>query len=153
MALVTVNNTQGQSIQSFAQRLETDWHLSGGSQQRSVLLLVSVGDRKWSILPTQSLLPLLGPQRLAEIGQAMHMYLRVDQDDDAFTLGAQDVAQLLAQGSGVALAAPFFPLPPPGGLPDMLGIKSALWVASVLALVLLLGWRTRVIRLPRRRSS
>lgn len=142
LAVVTLVDTAGEPIAQYASQLEAAWKIGGRDDGRGVLLLVSIGDRKWAIAATPAVAPILTPKRVNRIGYAMQHYLRVSENDDGMTIGTQAIARLLAQASGVTLTVAPVVVPPLEQRAHMLGRKQDAVVGAMLLLVLLLTWRT-----------
>ena len=103
MAVVTVQNTDGQPIADYAVALEEAWKVGAKGTDRGVILLVSIDDRKWFIATGYGLEGAITDERSGMIGRQMQQYLRVSQNDEGITLGAQQLASLIAQDAGVQL--------------------------------------------------
>ena len=142
LVVLTLENTDEIPIALYAQGVLHAWNIGAPDKGRGVLLVVSIGGRKWSIVTTRSLTPPLPPARIHAIEQQMLVYLRVSQNDQAMTLGTQEIAAQVAQDSGAVLRVPLEAIPSVDRRPHLLGRKQAAVVAVVLLLLLLLFWRT-----------
>ncbi len=103
MAVVTVQNTDGEPIADYAVQLEDAWKVGAKGTDRGVILLVSIGDRKWFISTGYGLEGVITDEKSGLIGRQMMPYLRVSQNDEGLTVGAEQIAGLLAQDAGVQL--------------------------------------------------
>jgi uncharacterized protein len=102
IAVVTVNTTNGEEIQPYAVELEDAWKV-GNKQDRGVILLVAVNDRKRWIETGYGLEGILPDGRVGQIGRAMVPMLRNNDFDGAFTLGVDEISQIIANDAGVKL--------------------------------------------------
>ncbi len=130
MAIVTVQNTDGEAIADYAVQLEDAWKVGAKGTDRGVILLVSIGDRKLFISTGYGLEGVITDAKAGVIAREMEQYLRVSQNDEGVTLGAEQVAQLIAGDAGVSLSEPRAQLAPinrpaqlaPGQVLVMIGI-------------------------------
>lgn len=107
IAVVTVNTLDGEPIEDYVVDLYQKWGLgakSGTNQDRGVLILVAVQDRKRSIRTGYGLEGILPDGRVGQIGRAMVPYLRSNDFDGAMKLAVGQVAQVIAADAGVTLA-------------------------------------------------
>ncbi len=103
MAVVTVQDTGGEPIADYAVQLEDAWKVGAKGTDRGVILLVSIGDRKWFISTGYGLEGVITDEKSGIIGRQMEQYLRVSQNDEGLTLGAEQLAGLIAQDAGIQL--------------------------------------------------
>ncbi len=103
MAVVTVRNTADEPIADYAVQLEDAWKVGAKGTDRGVILLVSTGDRKWFISTGYGLEGVITDEKAGIIGRQMQQYLRVSENDEGLTLGAEQLAGLIAQDAGVQL--------------------------------------------------
>ncbi len=130
MAIVTVQNTDGEAIADYAVQLEDAWKVGAKGTDRGVIVLVSIGDRKLFISTGYGLEGVITDAKAGVIAREMEQYLRVSQNDEGVTLGAEQVAGLIAGDAGVSLSEPRAQLAPinrpaqlaPGQLLVMIGI-------------------------------
>lgn len=130
MAIVTVQNTDGEAIADYAVQLEDAWKVGAKGTDRGVILLVSIGDRKLFISTGYGLESVIADAKAGVIAREMEQYLRVSQNDEGVTLGAEQVAGLIAGDAGVSLSERRAQLAPinrpaqlaPGQLLVMIGI-------------------------------
>ena len=104
MAVVTVNNTAGEPIADYAVQLEDAWKVGAKGTDRGLILLVSIGDRKWFISTGYGLEGVITDEKAGIVGRQMEQYLRVSQNDEGLTLGTEQLAGLVAQDAGVQLS-------------------------------------------------
>lgn len=106
IAVVTVNTLGDEPVEDYAVQLYQAWGLgakSGTNQDRGVLILVSVQDRKRFISTGYGLEGILPDARVGQIGRAMVPLLRNNDFDGAMTLAVGQISQIIAQDAGVKL--------------------------------------------------
>jgi uncharacterized protein len=103
MAIVTVNNLNGEEPNQYAVDLEDAWGVGAKSTDRGVVILVSIQDRHRFILTGRGLEGILPDGKVGEIGRQMVPILRVNNFDGAMTLAADEISQIIAQDAGVKL--------------------------------------------------
>lgn len=106
IAVVTVNTLAGEEVQNYAVELYQAWGLgakSGTNQDRGVLILVAVQDRKRFISTGYGLEGILPDGLVGQIGRQMVPYLRNNDFDGAMKLAVGQVAQIIAADAGVKL--------------------------------------------------
>ncbi len=144
MAVVTVHDTAGEPIADYAVQLEDAWKVGAKGTDRGVILLVATGDRKWFISTGYGLEGVITDEKSGIIGRRMDQYLRVSQNDEGLTVGAEAIAGLIAQDAGVRLQikpAQLAPIDRPATLgPGQLAV-----LAGVLILLFVLAARTGML--------
>jgi uncharacterized protein len=106
IAVVTVNTLDGDAVQDYAVQLYQAWGLgakSGINQDRGVLILVAVQDRKRFISTGYGLEGILPDGEVGQIGRAMVPYLRANDFDSAMRLAVGQISQIIASDAGVKL--------------------------------------------------
>ncbi len=144
MAVVTVKNTDGEPMADYAVQLEDAWKVGAKGTDRGVILLVSIGDRKWFISTGYGLEGVITDERAGIIGRQMQQYLRVSQNDEGLTLGAEQIAGLIAKDAGVQLSIQPTQLAPIER-PTQIGPGQLAVTAGVLLLLLILAARTGML--------
>ena len=106
IAVVTVRNLDGEDSASYANELEDHWKMGmkGGAQNRMVLVLLAVDDRKYRIDVSYDLEGILNDAKVGDMGREMVPYLRARDYDGALTLVVGQLAQVIAADAGVTLA-------------------------------------------------
>lgn len=107
IAVVTVNTLDGDDVQNYAVQLYQAWGLgakNGTSQDRGVLIMVAVQDRKRFISTGYGLEGILPDAEVGQIGRAMVPYLRANDFDGAMKLAVGQISQIIAADAGVKLA-------------------------------------------------
>lgn len=107
IAVVTVNTLDGDEVQDYAVQLYQAWGLgakSGTNQDRGLLILVAVKDRKRFISTGFGLEGILPDGEVGQIGREMVPYLRANDFDGAMKLAVGQVSQIIATDAGVKLA-------------------------------------------------
>ena len=103
MAIVTVNNLNGEDPNQYAVELEDAWGVGARSTDRGVIILVSIQDRHRFILTGRGLEGILPDGKVGDIGRQMVPMLRADDFDGAMTLASDEISQIIAQDAGVQL--------------------------------------------------
>ena len=107
IAVVTVNTLDGDAIQDYVVDLYQKWGLGakkGTNQDRGVLILVAVQDRKRSIRTGYGLEGILPDSLVGQIGRQMVPYLQNNDFDGAMKLAVGQISQIIASDAGVKLA-------------------------------------------------
>ncbi|MBT9330377.1 TPM domain-containing protein [Paracidobacterium acidisoli] len=102
IAVVTINTTNGEPIQQYAVELEDAWKV-GNKQDRGVILLIAVNDRRRFIETGYGLEGILPDAKVGQIGRQMVPMLRNNDFDGALTLATDEIAQIIADDAGVKL--------------------------------------------------
>ena len=134
MAVVLVKTTGDDSIDDFGVNLATKWKIGPKASDKGALLLFAVNDHKYRIEVGYGLEGALNDAKAGDIGRAMVPQLRAGDYDGAVTLGAQQVAQVIAQDAGVTLTD----MPQQAMEPAQQPITPAQRVGSIIAGVLIL---------------
>jgi len=106
IAVVTVNTLAGEPVEQYAVDLYQKWGLgakSGTNQDRGVLILVAVQDRKRFISTGYGLEGILPDALVGRIGRAMVPYLRNNDFDGAMKLAVGQISQVIASDAGITL--------------------------------------------------
>jgi uncharacterized protein len=106
IAVVTVDTLDGDAVNDYAVQLYQAWGLgakSGTNQDRGVLILVAVKDRKRFISTGYGLEGILPDGKVGEIGREMVPMLRANDFDGAMKLAVGQIAQIIAADAGVQL--------------------------------------------------
>jgi uncharacterized protein len=106
IAVVTVNTLDGDEVQDYAVELYHTWGLgakSGTNQDRGILILLAVQDRKRFISTGYGLEGILPDAVVGQIGREMVPYLRANDFDGAMKLAVGQISQIIASDAGVKL--------------------------------------------------
>lgn len=103
IAVVTVNNMNGESPDQYAVDLEDAWKVGPKNSDRGVIVLVSVQDRHRFILTGFGLEGILPDGKVGEIGRQMVPMLRANDFDGAMTLAVDEISQIISQDAGIQL--------------------------------------------------
>jgi uncharacterized protein len=103
IAVVTVNDLNGESPNQYAVELEDAWGVGSKKTDRGVLVLVSIKDRHRFILTGGGVQGILPDGKVGEIGRQMVPMLRNNDFDGAMTLAVDEISQIIAQDAGVQL--------------------------------------------------
>ncbi len=112
IAVVTVRNTDGDDIASWATQLEDKWHMATKGSDRGVLVLLAVDDRKYRIDVAYGLEGILNDARVGDIGRSMVPELRAKDYDGAVVGAVGQVAKVIADDAHITLSDTL-PNPPP----------------------------------------
>ena len=143
MAVVTVANTGDEPIADYAVQLEDAWKVGAKGTDRGVILLVSTGDRKLFISTGYGLERVITDEKAGIIARQMKQYLRVSRNDEGVTLGARQLADLIAQDAGVQLQVR--QARSPAGAGQRLAPGQLAVLAGVVVLLFLLAARTGML--------
>ena len=143
MAIVTVANTDEEPIADYAVQLEDAWKVGAKGTDRGVILLVSIGDRKLFISTGYGLEGVITDEKAGIIARQMRQYLHVSQNDEGITLGAEQLAGLIAQDAGVQLQVSHGQ--PAADNTQHLGPGQLTVLAGVFLLLLVLAARTGLL--------
>ncbi len=144
IAVVTVQNTAGEAIADYAVQLEDAWKVGAKGTDRGVILLVSIGDRKWFISTGYGLEGAITDERSGIIGREMQQYLRISRYNEGVTFGTDQLAGIIAQDAGVQLRTVRPRVGPVQQQPKM-GAVGKLLLAGVLVLLFVLAARTGML--------
>jgi uncharacterized protein len=107
IAVVTVKTLDGEEVQDYAVQLYQKWGLgakNGPNQDRGVLIMVAVQDRKRFISTGYGVEGILPDSLVGQIGRQMVPYLQNNDFDGAMKLAVGQIAQIIASDAGVKLA-------------------------------------------------
>jgi uncharacterized protein len=134
MAFVLIRSLQGQPIEDYSINLARRWGIGQRKENKGLLLLLVVDDRRSRLEVGYGLEPVLPDGRAGALLRSMRPALREGRYDDAVWGAATQIADLLAESAGVTLEGqPATPPPrsPAPGLPIWilaLGAVGALWL-------------------------
>jgi uncharacterized protein len=103
IAVVTVNNLNGETPNQYAVELEDAWGVGAKKTDRGVIVLVSIEDRRRFILTGLGLEGILPDGKAGQIGRQMIPLLRNNDFDNAMMLAVDEISQIIAQDAGVQL--------------------------------------------------
>ncbi len=106
IAVVTVSTLADEPVEQYAVELYQKWGLgakNGPDQDRGVLILVAVQDRKRFISTGYGLEGILPDALVGRIGRAMVPMLRANDFDGAMKLAVGQISQVIAADAGVTL--------------------------------------------------
>jgi len=103
IAVVTVNNVNGEPVEQYAVDLENAWKVGPKATDRGVIILIAVQDRKRFISTGYGLEGILPDGRVGDIGRQMVPMLRANDFDGALTLATDEISQIIAKDAGVKL--------------------------------------------------
>lgn len=106
IAVVTIKALENdQSIEEFATELEDKWKV-GNKDDRGVLLIFAIQQRKYRIEVGYGLEGILNDAKVGDIGRQMRPYLAQNDFNTAIPLGVRQIAGVIVQDAGVTLTLP-----------------------------------------------
>ncbi len=102
VAVAVIQSLEGDSIESYANILAEQWGV-GDEEDRGVLLLLAVEDRRMRIEVGYGIEPILPDGRAGEIREQMRPTLQAGDYDRAVAIGFLGIAQVVAADAGVSL--------------------------------------------------
>ncbi len=103
--VVTVNTTEGEPVETFANELFAKWKIGEKKTDRGVLMLFAIKDRKRWIEIGYGLEGILNDAKVGDIGRIMVPALQAANYDEAAETGLRQITQIIATDSGVTLDA------------------------------------------------
>lgn len=109
IAVVTIHKLEGMEASDFANRLFAKWGV-GHKDNRGILILLAVDDRKYWVEVGYGLEPILNDAKVGGFGREMVPYLKQGDYGHGALLLTERIAAVIAQERGVTL--------PPSALPQ-----------------------------------
>jgi len=103
--VVTVNNTEDQPVETFANQLFAKWKIGEKKTDRGVLMLFAIGDRQRWIEVGYGLEGILNDAKVGDIGRTMVPALQAANYDHAAETGLRQITRIIATHAGVTLDA------------------------------------------------
>jgi len=101
--VVTVNTTEGEPVETFANELFAKWKIGEKKTDRGVLMLFAIKDHKRWIEIGYGLEGILNDAKVGDIGRTMVPYLQAANYDEAAETGLRQITQVIATDAGVTL--------------------------------------------------
>jgi uncharacterized protein len=139
IALVTIDSLEGRDIETVANRLFRHFGVGSKAGNQGVLLLLAIKDRQNRIEVGYGIEPYLTDGFSGSILRAMRPELRAARYGPALYQAAQEMAQQIARGKGVALSVPEQPEGRPTREIRHRGIPFPLILLGIFFLFLLFG--------------
>ncbi len=105
IAVITVNTLEDVPIEDFAVQLEDKWGVGPKKNDRGILIILAVHDRKRRIEVGYGLEGVITDMQAGDIGRAMEPFLQQANYDGGVTLAVTQVAGRIAADAGVNLQA------------------------------------------------
>lgn len=105
LAIVTIRSLEGRSPEDFANRLFERWGVGHKGDDRGVLILFAIEDRKYWTEVGYGLEPILPDGKVGGFGREMVPMLRQTDYGGAALHMTERIAQVIAQDRGVTLAS------------------------------------------------
>jgi uncharacterized protein len=103
-ALVTIETLDDRPVRDFALELSRKWGVGDKKNNEGVLLLLVIKDRKSDIETGRGTEPYITDGFAGGTLRSMRPYLRAGSYGPALLAGAQEMAQQIAQGKGIAFS-------------------------------------------------
>lgn len=103
IAVVTINSLEDETVDGFAEALFRQWGIGGKQDNRGVLVLLAVQDRKYRVETGYGLEAILPDGKVGSFGREMVPDLRRSDYAAALTLMTNRIAQTIADDAGVQL--------------------------------------------------
>jgi uncharacterized protein len=103
IAVVTVHNLGGDSVEDFTNRLGDQWGV-GRKSSRGVLILLAIDDHQYRVEVGYGLEPILNDAKVGDFGRAIVPALRRNDYSGAVLQLTWSVASVIAQDRGVTLS-------------------------------------------------
>ena len=103
IAVVTIRSLEDETVEQFAVDLFKAWGIGGRQDNRGILVLLAVGDRKYRVEVGYGLEPILPDGKVGGFGREMVPNLRAGDYGGAVSLLTNRIAQTIAQDAGVSL--------------------------------------------------
>lgn len=105
VAVVTIKSLDGVPVEDFASDLYKRWGVGYKGEDRGVLVLLAVNDRKYRVEVGYGLEPILPDGKVGGFGRQMVPLLRQGDYDGALVQLTGQIAQVIAQDRGLTLDA------------------------------------------------
>jgi uncharacterized protein len=146
IAVVTVHNLDGDTVEDFTNRLGDQWGV-GHKSSRGVLILLAVNDHKYRVEVGYGLEPILNDAKVGDFGRQAVPALRRSDYSGALLQLTWSVASVIAQDRGVTLSGS------PPRKPASPGGTDSLPPAVVILLFLILFGGFGLVSLVARRAA
>jgi uncharacterized protein len=103
IAIVTIDSLAGAPIDEYAQSLFNKWGIGHKEDNRGILILLSIADRKYRIEVGRGFEPLFPNERIAKIGAEMIPDLKNQDYSKALLRATDGIALIIANERGVTL--------------------------------------------------
>lgn len=103
IAVVTVHNLNGDSVEDFTNRLGDEWGV-GRKSSRGVLILLAVDDHRYRVEVGYGLEPILNDAKVGDFGRTIVPALRRGDYSGAILQLSWSVASVIAQDRGATLS-------------------------------------------------
>jgi len=161
--VVTVNTTEGEPVETFANELFAKWKIGEKKTDRGALMLFAIKDRKRWIEIGYGLEGILNDAKVGDIGRTMVPALQSANYDEAAQTGLRQITQVIATDAGVTLdalsnsteAEPTAPAPVTGPPPSSESLSPFRWLALIpffIPLLVFIFIFATIVRAARRRA-
>ena len=137
IAIVLIRSLRGEPIEDYAINLARRWGVGRKQDNRGVLLLLVVDDRRSRLEVGYGLEPILPDGRAGAILRSMRPALRAGDYDEALWQALGQIANIIADAAGVTLEDPALPRPPPTPSPSTPVPTLPLWALALGAIAVI----------------
>jgi uncharacterized protein len=145
IAVVTIDSTDGEDIESYAVDLFKQWGVGSKSTDHGVLILVAVKDHHDRTEVGYGLEPILPDGKVGGFGREAVPLLRAQDYNGAISLMTERVADVIAQDAGITLTGSRPGIPERGNRPDSGMSPGGVVLLIIVVLVVLLTPLRRVV--------
>lgn len=140
IAVVTVHNLDGDSVEDFTNRLGDKWGV-GHKSSRGVLILLAVDDHRYRVEVGYGLEGILNDAKVGDFGRAIVPELRRGDYSRAVLQLTWSIASVIAQDRGVTLSGT--PPSQPTGSDESNSLPPGVLILIVLGIIVLAGLARR----------
>ena len=108
--VVTIKSLDGLEANDFVTQLQARWHVGRKGEDKGIIMLFAINDRKRWIEIGYGLEGILNDAKVGDIGRDMVPALQQGQYGQAAQVGVQELGNVIAADAGVALDAPEVPV-------------------------------------------
>lgn len=147
IAVVTIRSLEGASLEEFSHRLATRWGVGYKGDNRGVLILLAVSERRFRIEVGYGLEPILPDGKVGGFGREMVPLLRQGDYGGALLHVTGRIAEVIAADRGVTLTGRAPRQAPPRAVPTPAepgeSVPGYVWLLVLLGLLGLVEWYRR----------
>jgi uncharacterized protein len=137
IAVVTVQSLEGSTIESFATRLFRQWGIGPKSNDRGVLVLLSIRDHKYRIEVGAGLQSIVTDRKAAGFGREAVPYLKQSQYGRALQVITRRVTDAIAADAQITIGDAPAPTPVPSYSSSHSSSDSATAIVGVLFVIII----------------
>ena len=138
VAIVTVNSLDGGDVFDYAVKLYQQWGIGKKGNDRGVLILYSIGDRKYWTTVGYGLEGILPDGKVGGFGREAVPFLKQGDYNGAISLVTSRVADVIAQDAGIQLTNTQAPRAPPRD-DDHPQLPLSVWIIGIIIFLFLIS--------------